>query len=138
MASHFRPYYRQLSRTAVVIAQVSCALHLFVTDVGEVRATMGTSMLPTLSGTTNWLLVSPLSYWRPGFLGGNRRPERGDVVTFPSPNNPQYFVCKRVTGLPGDVVEVEPRRDGPNWWGAYETERPGAGVFIKVGVRATG
>ncbi len=32
-------------------------------------------------------------------------PERGDVVTFPSPVNERLFV-KRVIGLPGDIVEM--------------------------------
>ena len=33
---------------------------------------------------------------------------RGDLVTFISPLDPGRIVCKRITGLPGDVVCVDP------------------------------
>ncbi|OBZ79092.1 Mitochondrial inner membrane protease subunit 1 [Grifola frondosa] len=37
-----------------------------------------------------------------------RRIVRGDLVTFASPLDPSRKVCKRVVGLPGDVVCVDP------------------------------
>ena len=93
-------------------------------------------MLPTLPADGSILVVSALAYWRPKWMGGNRRPERGDLVTFPSPSNPEYAVCKRVVGLPGDIVEVEPRRsdDDPGWLAGHVVERRGQGVFIKVSI----
>ena len=33
---------------------------------------------------------------------------QGDLVTFVSPLDPGRIVCKRITGLPGDVVCVDP------------------------------
>lgn len=33
---------------------------------------------------------------------------RGDLVTFVSPLDPQRAVCKRILGLPGDIVCVDP------------------------------
>ena len=33
---------------------------------------------------------------------------RGDLVTYISPLDPALPVCKRITGLPGDVVCVDP------------------------------
>ena len=33
---------------------------------------------------------------------------RGDLVTYTSPLDPSRPVCKRITGLPGDVVCVDP------------------------------
>lgn len=30
--------------------------------------------------------------------------KRGDIVIARSPQNPQQFICKRVTGLPGDQM----------------------------------
>lgn len=112
---------------------MACFAHLVLAYVGEISGTSGTSMLPTLPADGSILVVSALAYWRPSWLGGNRRPERGDLVTFPSPSNPEYAVCKRVVGLPGDVIEVEPRRseDGPGWLGSG-VERRGQGVYIKV------
>ncbi|EJT50132.1 signal peptidase I [Trichosporon asahii var. asahii CBS 2479] len=97
-------------------------------------------MLPTLPADGSILVVSALAYWRPKWMGGNRRPERGDLVTFPSPSNPEYAVCKRVVGLPGDIVEVEPRRsdDDPGWLAGHVVERRGQGVFIKGHVWVAG
>jgi len=34
--------------------------------------------------------------------------KRGDLITFRSPSNPVTIVCKRILGLPGDVVNVDP------------------------------
>ena len=34
-------------------------------------------------------------------------PERGDVVIFPYPDNPETIYVKRVIGLPGETVEIK-------------------------------
>jgi len=34
--------------------------------------------------------------------------ERGDLVTLVSPLDPSRIICKRVLGLPGDIVCVDP------------------------------
>eukprot|EP00292_Cryptomonas_paramecium_P019133 CAMPEP_0113714122 /NCGR_PEP_ID=MMETSP0038_2-20120614/32413_1 /TAXON_ID=2898 /ORGANISM="Cryptomonas paramecium" /LENGTH=111 /DNA_ID=CAMNT_0000641007 /DNA_START=192 /DNA_END=524 /DNA_ORIENTATION=- /assembly_acc=CAM_ASM_000170 len=41
----------------------------------------------------------------------NDRLRVGDVVVARSPTNPKQAVCKRITGMPGDVVEVAPQYD---------------------------
>lgn len=66
------------------------------------------SMLPTLL-PGDFILVSKSSY---GFrlpitnarLFGSGTPDRGDLVVFKYPLNPQENYIKRVIGLPGDVV----------------------------------
>ncbi len=59
----------------------------------------GASMEPTLvSG--EYVIVSRLSYQ----LG---TPERGDIIVFHFPRDPQEEYIKRIIGLPGDVVEVK-------------------------------
>jgi signal peptidase I len=35
-----------------------------------------------------------------------RVPERGDVIIFPSPDEPDRFFIKRVVGLPGERIEI--------------------------------
>jgi inner membrane protease subunit 1 len=66
-------------------------------------------MLPTISHSGDWVLVSPLPYsplFRPHIP-----PKRGDLVFAISPTDPGATVCKRVIGVEGDVIEVEVRRN---------------------------
>ena len=58
----------------------------------------GPSMEPSFHHN-NYVIVSKLSY-KIGEI------ERGDVVVFPFPRNPEEDYIKRVIGLPGDTVEV--------------------------------
>ncbi len=72
-------------------------------------------MLPTLSYEGDRVLISPLPYWS---IGTKRRkgPKRGELVFAYSPNDPTYSVCKRVIGVEGDLIEVEPRIGGRQKW----------------------
>ena len=64
---------------------------------------MGQSMLPTMALEGEAALEDIISYrlW-PHSLA------RGDLVTLKSPIDPTRIICKRVLGLPGDVVCVDP------------------------------
>lgn len=58
----------------------------------------GASMEPTfLSG--DYILTSKITYKL-------KTPERGEVIVFKSPKNPDIEYIKRIIGLPGDQVEV--------------------------------
>jgi mitochondrial inner membrane protease subunit 1 len=60
-------------------------------------------MEPTLGDHGEYVLENRLSYaLRPESIS------RGDVVTLRSPLDPFRIVCKRVIGLAGDVVCVDP------------------------------
>src|SRR5436190_18759337 len=64
----------------------------------------GTSMLPELHDGER-LLVDKLVYYRiQGVSWGHI--ERGDIVVFWFPNDPDKSYVKRVIGLPGEMVEV--------------------------------
>ncbi len=70
-------------------------------------------MLPSLL-IHDHILVNKLSYGIQNPVTSRqlfqwREPQRGDVVVFRFPQNPQVFFVKRLIGLPGDRVEV---RDG--------------------------
>lgn len=69
-------------------------------------------MSPTISAGFNLVLVESLSLTFP-FLRGV---QRGDLVTFVGPINPSYSVCKRVVGLEGDKVMVDPKGSGKQDW----------------------
>lgn len=60
----------------------------------------GPSMLPTMSAIGECVLENRLI--------SPQRLSRGDIVTYMSPADPSRLVCKRVIGLPGDVVCVDP------------------------------
>lgn len=140
-----------LLHSAVRTVQLLAAYHLFTTCIADLRICSGFSMLPTLSHEGDCVLVSPLPYFRP--WSKSKSPSRGDLVVATSPTDPRNTVCKRVIGIEGDVVEVEPRRGGGyrKWIGEepWEEEvnnrdavstndrplrmgRRGEGQFIKV------
>lgn len=61
----------------------------------------GTSMEPNLHNG-EYIIVNKTAYW----FGHN--PQRGDVIVFQAPDQPQYDRVKRVIGLSGDTVEAMP------------------------------
>ncbi|KAM0746856.1 mitochondrial inner membrane peptidase complex catalytic subunit [Meredithblackwellia eburnea MCA 4105] len=88
-------------RYAVNTLKVVCAYHLLITRVVEVRPCGGASMLPTLNYQGDYIVHSPL-------LLRFSRPKRGQLVTAISPLDPSAEVLKRVIGIPGDTVCVDP------------------------------
>ncbi|ORY05213.1 LexA/Signal peptidase [Basidiobolus meristosporus CBS 931.73] len=62
---------------------------------------MGPSMLPTLNVVGDFVAMEHAS----PRLG---RLKTGDVVVAVSPNNPDRAVCKRILGMPGDHICVDP------------------------------
>jgi signal peptidase I len=58
----------------------------------------GFSMEPTLHDG-QYMIISKLIYWI-------HSPERGDVIVFHPPNNPDDDYIKRIVGLPGEQVEI--------------------------------
>ncbi|KAH8110646.1 LexA/Signal peptidase [Phellopilus nigrolimitatus] len=89
-------------RPAVFALKVGCGYHVFAENVGGARMVHGPSMLPTFSTSTEWIIEDALSVR----LG--RPLKRGELVVLDSPRSPRDQICKRVIGLPGDVVCVDP------------------------------
>jgi len=65
----------------------------------------GTSMLPQLHDGER-LLVNKLVYYRLQSVSWGHI-ERGDIVVFWFPNDPDKSYVKRVIGLPGEIVELK-------------------------------
>lgn len=63
----------------------------------------GPSMLPTFAHDGEIVIENRLTHW----LFPNRLC-RGDLVILPSPIEPERIICKRILGMPGDVVCVDP------------------------------
>jgi signal peptidase I len=91
----------KLVRDIVLIVAVLLLLGVFVAQPVVVE---GTSMLPQLHDGER-LLVDKLIYYKiKSFSWGHI--ERGDVVVFWYPKDPDKSYVKRVIGLPGETVEV--------------------------------
>ena len=92
--SQGRSFSRELIETILLIAAIYAFVNLatarFVVD--------GHSMLPNFD-TDQFIIVSRLSF----ILGD---PQRGDVVVFHYPAQPDRDFIKRVIGLPGDTVTI--------------------------------
>lgn len=59
----------------------------------------GESMHPTFEGA-DYLVVNELIYHF-------HEPQRGDVIVFRLPGDPNKFLIKRVVGLPGETVRID-------------------------------
>ena len=46
------------------------------------------------------IIINRTAYWF-------KSPERGDIVTFPAPDEPETLYLKRIIGLPGDTIEIK-------------------------------
>lgn len=86
--------FREIAETLVLIgvlyALVNLASGRFVVD--------GASMQPNFWGG-QFLIVSRVHYLL-------QEPQRGDIIVFEYPQNPQEDYIKRVIGVPGDTVEI--------------------------------
>lgn len=83
------------AKVIVVALIISLPIRFFVAEPFIVN---GASMDPTFS-TGQFLIVDRLTY-------RFEAPQRGDVIIFEYPNNPQVYYIKRVIGLPGESVHI--------------------------------
>jgi signal peptidase I len=91
----------RLLRDIVLIISIFILFGVFIAQPVVVE---GTSMVPELHNGER-LLVNKLVYYNiESFSWGHV--ERGDIVVFWYPNDPNKSFVKRVIGLPGDTVEV--------------------------------
>ncbi len=60
-------------------------------------------MLPTLAARGDWIIEDRLSVRRDPVTFA-----RGEIITLKSPQDPLQIVCKRIVGLPGDTICVDP------------------------------
>ncbi|KAI1958427.1 hypothetical protein LOZ58_005159 [Ophidiomyces ophidiicola] len=87
-------------RIGLWAAGAFCTCKVFNEHAYELQLSSGPSMYPTIHFKGDYLLIS--KYYKYG-----RRVEVGDIVTF---KHPSYLMmaAKRVTGLPGDYVVIDP------------------------------
>ncbi|MGI8641589.1 MAG: signal peptidase I [Pyrinomonadaceae bacterium] len=91
----------KLLRDIILIVAVFILLGVFVAQPVVVE---GTSMLPQLHDGER-LLVNKMVYYKFQSVGWGHL-ERGDIVVFWYPHDPDKSYVKRVIGLPGEMVEL--------------------------------
>lgn len=118
------PLGRQLRTCGLTLAWT----HLFWTKCYAVGDTLGASMLPTINVSGDWIIVSKLhARGGRGTGPGGLAIRVGDLVSYAHPvDGPDVHVVKRVIGLPGDFVVVDPA-DGS---GDMLQVRPSPGLFL--------
>ncbi|KAG0223543.1 hypothetical protein BGW42_005821 [Actinomortierella wolfii] len=88
-------------RNSAIVLQVACGYQVFSDYVAEWTFCFGPSMLPTLNVTGDLVVFERLT---PKFS----KFEAGDVVVAVSPFDPTKLICKRVIGVAGDKVCIDP------------------------------
>ncbi len=82
------------------IAIVLILTYLVIHFVGQRTEVSGSSMENTLSNGDN-LIVDKISY-------RFREPERFDIIVFPYKYEKKTYYIKRIIGLPGETVQIDP------------------------------
>lgn len=88
-------FVMDILETVVFIGSIFIVIYLFILTPNQVK---GASMENTFR-TGDYILTSRVTY-------KFRKIERGDVVVFKSPKNPDIEYIKRIIGLPGDIITI--------------------------------
>lgn len=88
-------FVMDILETVVFIGSMFIVVYLFILTPNQVK---GASMEDTFH-TGDYILTSRVTY-------KFRDLERGDVIVFKSPKNPDIEYIKRIIGLPGDVINI--------------------------------
>lgn len=99
-------FVMDILETVTFVGSIFIVIYLFIMQPNQVK---GASMEPTFA-SGDYIFTSKITY--------KLRPiERGDIVVFRSPKNPDIEFIKRIIALPGDRVMI---RDGQ----VYLNEQP--------------
>lgn len=90
-----------IARTGSWAVRIGCAVHLIHHNLYEVTETYGESMLPTLNYAGDFVHADKT-------CRGGKRCRLGDVIIATKPTDSTQRVCKRIVGMPGDIVCVDP------------------------------
>jgi inner membrane protease subunit 1 len=78
-----------------------CVMDMISQEIWDVRTCLGPSMLPTFHSYGDVTLLEKRSVRQ-------FKLRQGDVVVASLPYDPDKLICKRLIGLPGDIVCVDP------------------------------
>ncbi|SCU77386.1 LAME_0A00936g1_1 [Lachancea meyersii CBS 8951] len=88
-------------RTGSLALRSFCLVHVINSHFYEFTETRGESMLPTLAAINDYVHAS--KKYRNG-----KDCQIGDCIVAVKPTDPYQRVCKRITGMPGDYILIDP------------------------------
>lgn len=91
---------RRILCMLIYIVIIAIIALIIVNFVGQRTIVSGSSMESTLSNRDN-LIIDKLTYHF-------REPKRFEIVVFPDPEDPKTYFIKRIIGLPGETVQIDP------------------------------
>ena len=91
-------FFFEIAETAILAILIFLALYLFLVRPHQIR---GDSMLPNFHNG-EYLLTEMVSY---NLL--KKEPQRGKVVVFRSPEQPNLDFIKRIIALPGEEIKLQ-------------------------------
>lgn len=93
---NFFSFLLDIAKLALISLLIIIPIRAFVVQPFFVR---GQSMTPTFH-SGDYLVVDEISYHF-------RKPQRGEVIVFRYPENPDQYYIKRIIGLPGEKIEIK-------------------------------
>ncbi len=96
MIKNFFSFIFELVKAVVISLVIIMPIRYFLIQPFIVK---GASMEPNFYDE-EYLIINEISY---RFAG----PQRGDIVVFRYPQNPQEYFIKRVIGLPGEKIQIK-------------------------------
>lgn len=96
MMKNFFSYVFELVKIIAISLAIIIPVRYYLIQPFYVK---GASMEPNFHDH-EYLIIDEISYRL-------KQPERGDIVVFRYPRNPQEFFIKRIIGLPGESVQIK-------------------------------
>lgn len=89
-------FFFDFLETIVVALSIFVVIYLFILQPHEIK---GSSMEPNFHNN-EYILTDKISY-------RFKDPQRGNIIVFKAPKNPDIDYIKRIIGLPGESVKIE-------------------------------
>jgi signal peptidase I len=94
-----RTWLKPVLREVLVTLAIALVIYFLLQATIPTSVVRYTSMEPNIHEGQR-IIISKVVYWF-------HEPERGDIIIFPNPNNPDEDYIKRIIGLPGETVEIK-------------------------------
>jgi len=90
---------KPIVREVLVTLAIALVIFFLIQTTIQSSIVLYNSMEPNLHEGQR-IIISKIVYWF-------HEPDRGDIIVFPNPNNPDEDYIKRIIGLPGETIEIK-------------------------------